>query len=316
MMLNTPEYKIVENSTLPQKIDHLLLCASFEGRSLSILEATSEIKIKNCAIFYCNQFKEFSEENKAILESNIENSFSIAFNNDQPTTIADGLIDFFEKPIEHYSNIDSNIVIDVSTFTRESLLITIKFLHINKDIFKNIYLYYRTADVSKTLSQGVKSIRSVLGYIGDINLSSPTHLILLSGFEFERAKEIIDTIEPDHISIGYGSKEGSISESLFEQNKEFTDELIAYYSGSNISTFCHSLVHIEKARDKIVEVISTKPNHNVVIAPLNNKLSTVAAGLAAIEKPECQIIYSQMESYNTESYSTAKPEYFVKKLEF
>ena len=51
--------------------------------------------------------------------------------------------------------------------------------------------------------------------MGEIEEYKPLHLVLLSGFEISRAKEIIDTIEPDYISIGFGDKNRSISTGLY-----------------------------------------------------------------------------------------------------
>ena len=152
--------------------------------------------------------------------------------------------------------------------------------------------------------------------MGDINPNNPLHLVVLSGFEYDRAKEIIDTLEPDRISIGFGTKSGSISEELFEMNKSFTNKLMAYYSTDLIDTFEHSLIEPEETSLALETIIKTYPSHNVVIAPLNNKISTIGAGLAALRHPNVQICYSQMAEYNTEQYSLATESCHVFKIEF
>lgn len=302
--------------SIPEKVDYLLVCASFEDRCLSIIDQVRNVEVKKTGVFYCKQFQQSSFSNIAKLTHQLKFAKGLEFDGDSPTTIADCLLDLFSDADSLYVNKPCTVLVDISTFTREALLIVVRFLQLNKNIFDNVYVYYRTAEVSNNLSQGVSSIRSVIGYMGDVQLGVPTHLVILSGFEFDRAKEIIDSVEPDYISIGYGTREGSINDSLYQRNKMFANELAAYYSGNNVSVFCHSLVDISEAKSSLVDVIASKDGHNVVLAPLNTKLSTVAAGLAAIENPVCQIIYAQMESYNTEYYSETKPSFVVNKIDF
>ena len=231
----------------------------------------------------------------------------------RPTTVADALIDYFFAIASEINH--PNVVVDVSTFTRESLLITIKYLEVNKDKLGDVYIFYRVAEASAQLSDEVVQIRSVLGYMGDFISELPLHLILLSGFEYERAREIIDNLEPDFISIGYGDKDKSISPSSHEKNKEFTDKLLGYYSAELVTVFCHSLKDPNEVRIELKNVIESRSNCNVVLAPLNNKLSTVGAGLAAIDNPSVQVCYAEVGSYNETAYSNCKDECYIFKLE-
>ena len=56
----------------------------------------------------------------------------------------------------------------------------------------------------KWLSKGVKEIRSVLGFPGEILPSRKNHLIVLTGYEYERAKTIIDILQPYSLALGFG----------------------------------------------------------------------------------------------------------------
>ena len=284
----------------PQKINHLLICASFEDRCLSMFEYLDPDKVGKAAVFYFSQFTETSSDHLETLKSHFNaDVYGVDYNT--PTTFADAVTALFSGSdlTDNYGS----LVVDISTFTRESLLILLKFLILNQDKFEEIIIFYRFALVSDYLSDGVCSIRSVLGYMGDVSIDKPTHLIVLSGFEYERAKEIIDTLEPDHLSIGYGGKDNSISDVLHEKNVEFTDKLVAYYSGENIGVFEHSLRDPNEIKDSILVIAGNKPGYNTVVAPLNNKISTIGAALASVTDTSIQLIYSQMEEYNQPSYS-------------
>jgi len=297
---------------LPEKIDYLLVCASFEDRCLSFATPITGVKFEKVGIFYFEKFEEFSRNNIKILTDHFQVD-PIPLDYSNPLTTADSLIGLFNENPEADKK---SVLIDISTFTRESLLITLKFLSFISDKISDIYIFYRTANVSNNLSDAVVSIRSVIGYMGDINIEDPLHLIILSGFEHERAKEIIDTLEPDHISIGYASKDGSVSEDLYNSNIEFTNTLMAYYSDTKIDTFEHSLLDPESSKREILKAANAKEGFSTVVAPLNNKISTIGAGLAAISNPRIQLCYAEMGNYNVNSYSTPTDDCYIFRVTF
>ncbi len=297
---------------LPNKIDYLLICASFEDRCLSLATPLKNVEFSTVGIFYFEKFEKFSHKNIEKLTHRF-NTSPIPLDYSNPVTTADALIKLFDGDSQPGKK---SVLIDISTFTRESLLITLRFLEFIKDRVSEIHLFYRAANVSRNLSDAVVSIRSVIGYMGDINIEDPLHLIILSGFEHERAKEIIDTLEPDHITIGCASKDGSINESLYKSNVEFTNTLMAYYSDTKIDTFEHSLLDPHSVKEKILSAASSKKNHSTVVVPLNNKISTIGAGLAGISEPKIQLCYAEMGNYNVSQYSEATDDGFIFKIAF
>ena len=306
--MNTSVVSQKISADLPQKLDYLLLCASFEDRCLSMYEYLDQNNVSKAGIFYFEQFLESSSKNINKLKSKF-NAESYKLDYSSPTSIADSVMSFL-------SNMESNqhkpnIAIDISTFTRESLLIILRYLVIKKDSFSNIYIFYRFASVSPYLSDGVVSIRSVLGYMGNISINKPTHLILLSGFEYGRAREIIDILEPDFLSIGYGGKNTSITSDLYKLNLEFTRKLMAYYSSEYICKFEYSLKDPISVKKEILNLASSKPEYNTLVTPLNNKVSTVGVALAAIENSNIQLIYAQMAEYNESNYSQVKDDCLI-----
>ncbi|WP_298535709.1 hypothetical protein [uncultured Algibacter sp.] len=58
-----------------------------------------------------------------------------------------------------------------------------------------------------------------------------------------------------------------------------------------------------KTRDEILKYVSQFEDRNVVIVPMNNKISTIGAGLAAIENKNIQLSCLQTNSYNLKGYS-------------
>ena len=58
------------------------------------------------------------------------------------------------------------------------------------------------------------------------------------------------------------------------------------------------------AKKQLLEHVSQYTEFNVVVCPLNTKLSTVGAALAAIENQKIQLCYSQPLEYNVDGYAT------------
>ena len=167
-------------------------------------------------------------------------------------------------------------------------------------------------DISeKWLSRGVRDIRSVLGYSGLFLPNKKLALIMLVGFEQERAKKIIDNFEPSKVFIGHASAEGAITKDLQIINKKVFEELKNMLS-VDIAQFEFSCKTPNETKEKINEIVSTiKTEFNIVIASLNNKISTIGVAFSALENPEIQICYPTVNQYNIENYSISRDEIYL-----
>ncbi|GAB6013393.1 hypothetical protein [Viscerimonas tarda] len=299
-------------------IDVIICSASFEERSLSVVNSIKRGNIKKRLLIY-NE----SERNdfELCIKSFKDKKFDIlGVDFKEP-------VDIIKKYNQQFSSLFTkklhNVLLDITTFTHEGLLITLKFLKIYKQFYENLYIVYVTAkeysvnepDVKKKwLSKGIKRINSVLGYPGNINPSKENHLIILFGFEQERTLKLIQELDFNIISLGFGDSENSINYEHSRINKERHEELLQIIPKAD--KFCFSLREPEQAKAQIYEHILKYPNCNVVLAPMNNKLSTVGAALVSFEHPEIQICYAKAKEYNVAGYSSPSDECYLMNLEF
>jgi hypothetical protein len=58
-----------------------------------------------------------------------------------------------------------------------------------------------------------------------------------------------------------------------------------------------------KVKEQILEQSKIEPDTNVVVAPMNTKISTIGVGLAAIESKIIQLCYAPAIQYNFDNYS-------------
>src|SRR5208337_3388367 len=156
----------------------------------------------------------------------------------------------------------------------------------------------------KWLSRGIGEVRSVLGYPGNIVLSRKTHLMLIVGYEHERAAGLIDSIEPNSIALGYGRSGSATTEKNKDANEHYMNLVKQMATSfSEISLFEIPCDDPQGTRDKLREQINKAGDVNILIAPMNNKLSTIGAAWAAFENRDVQICYARALSYNYGGYS-------------
>ena len=201
------------------------------------------------------------------------------------------------------------VAVDITTFTHEQLLILLGLLR--RIGCKTVLCLYSGAAEYMTgekrwLSEGIVDIRSVLGFSGDLGIRSGTQLVMLIGFEWERAKRLIEAYDPVQLALGIGRQEDSIEDEHYKTNKEFFEKLMAHYP--HATRFEFSCNDAETTARIIAEQCQDE-TLTPVVAPLNTKISTVGAALAALNDDRIQLCYAQPAIYNCVSYS--KPgEYF------
>ena len=136
-------------------------------------------------------------------------------------------------------------------------------------------------------------------------------LIVLSGFEEERAEQIIESFEPNQLILGKPSVHNSINNELNKISEKKFGYLKNKYQSLLIDEFEFSCTDIVTTRTLIEQLINKHQfNSNIVIAPLNNKISTLGVTFACLKNDNIQICYASANQYNINSYSEAS-DYFI-----
>lgn len=288
----------------------MLICgASFEERCLAVTSSINKDAIDVAIVCRYNGYAQLSENNNnKLLESLGSKAIAVSLDKDLPLANYDTLHDIiFEKQ-------PKSVLVDISTFTRETILIALMLF--KQEVFKDIdvTLCYVPADrysASESdsvndiwLSKGVNEIRTILGYAGAFTSLKKTLLIVLVGFEKERAEILINRFEADKLYLGYVPPLESHNEALSEINIANFTRLVSIIGECN--TFEFSCRYLDRTYDALKDIIETnKEEYNIIISPMNNKLSTLAVANVAFEYPEVQVCYASTNQYNTEAYSSA-----------
>lgn len=305
--------KITEiNDVLPSEVSLLICSSSFEERWYQIAKNINTEKLSHILIL--QKGNESPAWDKGIKEINY-------LHKDKSKLFNISCI----SPTELWKTLSLEIIplikrqplltlIDITTLTHETVMMFVTLIN-GEGLSKKVCLAYAGAqayfvsdDISNWwLSRGVKDIRSVLGFPGLIRPSKKSHLIILVGFETERAKELIVQYEPVSISLGLGVE--PYSQEFFTQNNWFKDQLSEFIksignSVREVSEFQFSCSDCQSAKDAILLEASKFSDFNITIAPMNTKVSTVAAASAAIDNESIKLCYVEPFEYNIKYYST------------
>ncbi|MGA2668819.1 MAG: hypothetical protein ABSF32_07865 [Ignavibacteria bacterium] len=301
-------FKLKEISEKLNKIDVFICSASFERRCLLIPREISKIPIGRILLCHNKNHINDNGDNK----NQIYNMFRsekhiLEFFSYDPVHNAIEFITYLNKT---KSQFPQTFVIDITTFTHETLLILYYFLKLiltEKDKLIALYLDVDEYSINekkpedKWLSKGIGEIRSVLGYPGVFSPAKKNHLIILFGFESERTKKLIETYESNVVSLAFGPEELSTQKQHYYINSERHQELLKNYPESD--QFKISLIDPIQAKKEIQNQIEKYNDYNTLIAPMNNKISTLGAALVAYENKNVQLCYVTANQYNINGYS-------------
>lgn len=296
---------------VPSHLDAFVCCASFEQRSLSIArqlrfhDVGTVLIAQNTAL--PGEFQQNAQSLHELFSGTVIDTFMSI---DNPVMTADNLSAALSAM---QLTASSRVLVDISTFTHEQLLILLALLHV-RPYAQSVILVYTGADEymlgePKWLSRGISSIRSVLGYPGELHPSQNIHLLVLVGFELERAERLVQEYQPATISLGYADESESISPQHFHTNQTF-HRMLSNRLGS-VHSFSFSCRNALATKEAIIAQIAEFPNLAAVVAPLNTKVSTVGAALAAFDQPAIQLCYAQAGQYNHTGYSTPGDTFYV-----
>jgi hypothetical protein len=191
-------------------------------------------------------------------------------------------------------------VVDATTFTRESLIVTCGLLrHSGRD--PRIKTTYSAAlRHGDWLSKHFRTVRNIMGYPGMQRPALRTTLVILSGFEPERATHLIDEHEPARVLLGYGNP--PTVPAFLERNKSEQTLILAR---QNVSQFEFPATSIQACLDTLEAVLGPSlESENIILAPMNTKLSSLACMVFADRHSQVQLTYCVPGEYNVSDYST------------
>ena len=271
------------------------------------------IKVKNKIILYFNEVIEGAQQKGM---QNAEKHFDDLFEM-QPADCklhvniydeVSGLIEF-EKCFRGISQEfkDKNVVIDFSVMVKPYIFILLKYLFYIKKIERMYLLYTEPASYHKSkakislkdgdyFTKGSTKTAEIPSYSGSENLTKKAALIVLLGFEGERAAEVVRAVEPD-VTIpinGFPAYRPEFKDISIISNEELLRESEIFknldYAPANDPFETRNVL------EKIYSKYSNR--YNISTAPLGTKPMALGSCLFALQHADCRIIYPYPMEYN------------------
>lgn len=303
------------------KIDLLICSSGFEDRSTNLANCLNPELILDSILFHLDDTYAISQTNLEKIQKEITNTRIVSYPKNKPLDTFDIFYLELQKISIKSAKKSINVVIDVSTFTREVLLILVKVVSLqqfsNFDV-KIVYTpneAYSSEDQTAWMTKGIREIRSIIGYSGLHSPSKKLMLLILNGFEEERTEQIIESFEPSKLVIGKPNASDSINYNLNVISCEKFNHIKSKYQYLVPQEFEFSCTDIDITINELNRIIEDNSDYNIVISPLNNKISTVAAAIVGIKNDDVQICYASANQYNIDAKSKASDYFLVYNLD-
>jgi hypothetical protein len=294
-------------SKLPGKVDIFICSASFESRCRSVPDSVDPGLFGWVFVAIDEGYPSVAiSQGEYLLSRYVPKSSIVSLHRGNPLITADSLN---RAILSCASDQPRSYLADITTFTHEALLILVKLLQLRLKPEDSVTFVYTAASEysigqkpeEKWLSKGIGEIRSVLGYPGKVLPSRKSHLLILAGYESERAERFIEQYEPNVLSVGLGAPDSATNPAHASINKVMYNRIVAQHKEAR--TFLFSCSDPLETRGSVQEQIQQVRDHNVLIAPMNTKISTIGAALVALEDDSVQLCYAPAHQYNEIHYS-------------
>ena len=298
------------------EVDLFIGSASFEGRCRSVMQNVDSGRIKRALVAVNRTFGSRLDENEGwfgeVLGDRIERLD--VFSHDPVSTLLN-----VQRSVRRLLELNTrSVIVDITTFTRESLIMLVHALNQHRMRDTRITFIYATAseysigslpDSSRWLSAGVRHVWPVLGFTGQMIPSRDTHMIIMVGFEDERALELIRWCEPTHVSLGICDPTEPDMQSHHATNEQRLFRLRSILP--NVSEFRFPGYDASATEAALKARIGQFRDCNVVIAPMNTKISTMGAAFLAFRDQSIQLCYANPYFYNFDNYSRPGEDYYL-----
>jgi len=282
--------------------DIFIVCASFEDRTIAVTERMAEnIRVENTIIFKYDEknrtsYRDINFEklkNKLLNRSKI--IYPIICNHHDPL---DGIMKFKDLTEQKKINLENkNVFIDMTTFTKQYILVLFKFIESKKP--HSVRIFYAEPQNyairwDKPLSSGIIDIISVPAFGGHYYVEKENLLILQLGYEGDRAYGLWEKCAPHKTIILIGKPsykktwEGKVEKMNYKLLSKLSKDSIQYISSLDPFKVSSNL-------DCIIEKYS--PKFNIAISPLGPKPQVLGCYLSIKKYPDVQIIYAIPKSH-------------------
>lgn len=203
----------------------------------------------------------------------------------------------FEDYFSNKDNVGNKVLLEISTMPRDTIWSILYFLN---PLSISIDYIYHTPKLynSEWLTKEPGKPRLLFKHSGISKLGAQTALIILTGFEVERTKQLVQFFEPKLTYLGLQKGNQFDNE---RRNAENHESIKGYTETKEFELDAYS---IDNGYSSIKEQIDElKDRYNVIVASLGPKPTSIAMYRAFLDNSEIALAYVPAKEFNKE-YST------------
>lgn len=288
----------------------MITVASWETRFIKGFQNTIE-RLHPVTVFqyYYEEYAELSARNrnkvKSICKKNdiILRTFELSFRDHSRSWHQ------LYKSISEDQLTDEEIVVDLTTMPRETIWTILDLLEFHGAIIN--WVYYQPQSYNQQwLSREPGKPRLVYKLAGEVRLGIPTKLLVLTGYDVGRIKQLIRFFEPQLTMLGM-----QVGDQLNNQSLNFAKTRKSFDSEPDIDFFDVDAYSEDQGLSAIQAII--KPHFtdsNVVMSSLGPKLSAIALYRLHKKYPQTSLAYAPSNEFNP-NYSRGLGEMFTGSLQ-
>jgi len=291
--------------------DVFLTCVSYEDRTHTIIDSFSEEYEAEIGIIYINE-ELLSDDgyDSEKIQNNLEEAEEEMSLHCEDIRVIRGKQQDVKIQLntlkENLANIGKSsqisVTLDITTFTRETLLIVLNILRSKDEEVNTRILYVSPEDYGEWLTRGHRKVRNIVGFAGTQEVHNPTLLVILFGFEVDRAINIIEEYEPSKLLLGVG--DSPTAEEFLRRNLEEKKSMKLELNRQETDEFRFSANSISECEEALRNQLSNKLDKwDIILAPMSTKISTIGAYRFVQDHEDVQLAYCLPAEYNSEGYS-------------
>lgn len=279
------------------KMDFYITTSGWEDRSFLSADSTfKKHSIGNTIVFYTEEYQEKTAKNFSKIKQLSNN------NNAQFTEVQLILSDHklkWQKILKCLERVrNATVLLDITTMPRDIIWYVLHFL-MGKNCEISV-IYGSPKKYGDWLSKDPGKPILLYNHSGITKLENQTALLIVSGFDVERASQLIQYYEPKKTYLALQSGE------KYENHKKNIEKNIKYLSGlCEIESFqFDSFSNDGGYRELVDKTHGFVHKYNVIASSLGPKPSAVALFRLNLKFPEIALCYVPSTTYNTEDYTS------------
>lgn len=209
------------------------------------------------------------------------------------------IIKEFNKLASHESSDfrhgDLKIVLDISTFNRQNLLVMLQLLRRILKIKEIEIVYTVPEQTNQEISKGAAGFGNVPLFGGAFSIEKKKLLLLLAGYEIDRPLLLWHELQPSKVILSEGVEPTDAS--FYGANRKAVQDLSKLTQAEVIQISANDPT---KAKVQLASIFRRESkNYNIFVSPLNTKLQAVGLYLAWEENPAVQIVIAFPDRFST-----------------